>query len=29
VTHDEKLATAARRVVHMQDGQVIDDARRQ
>jgi putative ABC transport system ATP-binding protein len=29
VTHDEKLATAARRVVHMQDGQVIDDTSRQ
>jgi putative ABC transport system ATP-binding protein len=29
VTHDEKLATAARRVVHMRDGQVIDDTRRQ
>ena len=28
VTHDEKLATAARRVVHMQDGQVIDDTTR-
>jgi putative ABC transport system ATP-binding protein len=28
VTHDEKLASAARRVVHMQDGQVIDDGRR-
>jgi putative ABC transport system ATP-binding protein len=25
VTHDEKLANAARRVVHMQDGQVVDD----
>ena len=28
VTHDEKLAMAARRVVHMQDGQVIDDTTR-
>ena len=28
VTHDEKLATAARRVVHMQDGQVVDDTGR-
>ena len=28
VTHDEKLATAARRVVHMQDGQVVDDTTR-
>jgi putative ABC transport system ATP-binding protein len=25
VTHDEKLANAARRVVHMRDGQVVDD----
>jgi putative ABC transport system ATP-binding protein len=29
VTHDEKLADAARRVVHMQDGQVVDDRMRQ
>jgi putative ABC transport system ATP-binding protein len=28
VTHDEKLATAAKRVVHMQDGQVVDDRER-
>jgi putative ABC transport system ATP-binding protein len=28
VTHDEKLATAARRVVHMRDGQVVDDTAR-
>jgi len=28
VTHDEKLATAARRVVHMQDGQIVDDTER-
>jgi ABC-type lipoprotein export system ATPase subunit len=25
VTHDEKLAAAARRVVHMRDGVVVDD----
>jgi len=28
VTHDEKLADAARRVVHMRDGVVVDDAGR-
>ena len=28
VTHDEHLANAARRVVHMRDGQVIDDSER-
>src|SRR3954468_2971064 len=28
VTHDEKLAMAARRVVHMRDGQVVDDTAR-
>jgi len=28
VTHDENLANAARRVVHMRDGQVVDDTRR-
>jgi putative ABC transport system ATP-binding protein len=28
VTHDEKLAHAARRAVHMQDGQVVDDRTR-
>jgi len=27
VTHDERLASAARRVVHMQDGLVVDDGR--
>jgi len=27
VTHDEKLADAARRVVHMRDGVVVDDTR--
>lgn len=27
VTHDEKLALAARRVVHMQDGVIVDDRR--
>ena len=27
VTHDEGLARAARRVVHMRDGQVVDDTR--
>jgi len=27
VTHDEKLALAARRVVHMQDGIIVDDRR--
>jgi putative ABC transport system ATP-binding protein len=27
VTHDEDLARAARRVVHMRDGQVVDDRR--
>ena len=27
VTHDEKLALAARRVVHMQDGVIVDDCR--
>ena len=26
VTHDENLANAARRVIHMRDGQVVDDA---
>jgi putative ABC transport system ATP-binding protein len=25
VTHDENLANAARRVIHMRDGQVVDD----
>jgi putative ABC transport system ATP-binding protein len=25
VTHDEELASAARRVVHMRDGAIIDD----
>ncbi|MCU0646353.1 MAG: ABC transporter ATP-binding protein [Gemmatimonadaceae bacterium] len=25
VTHDERLATAARRVVHMKDGRIVDD----
>jgi putative ABC transport system ATP-binding protein len=25
VTHDEKLATAAKRVVHMQDGEIVGD----
>jgi putative ABC transport system ATP-binding protein len=28
VTHDEKLANAARRVVHMRDGNIVDDATR-
>jgi putative ABC transport system ATP-binding protein len=28
VTHDENLARAARRVVHMRDGQVVDDSAR-
>ena len=28
VTHDENLARAARRVVHMRDGQVVDDTAR-
>lgn len=28
VTHDEKLASAAKRVVHMRDGQVVDDTAR-
>jgi putative ABC transport system ATP-binding protein len=28
VTHDEKLARAAGRVVHMRDGQVVDDTER-
>ena len=28
VTHDEKLANAARRIVHMRDGQVVDDTAR-
>lgn len=28
VTHDENLANAARRVVHMRDGQVVDDTAR-
>jgi putative ABC transport system ATP-binding protein len=28
VTHDEKLAGAARRVVHMRDGQIVDDTGR-
>src|SRR6185437_16991458 len=28
VTHDEDLARAARRVVHMRDGVVVDDRRR-
>ena len=28
VTHDENLAKAARRVVHMRDGQVVDDTAR-
>lgn len=28
VTHDEKLASAAKRVVHMRDGQVVDDTGR-
>jgi putative ABC transport system ATP-binding protein len=27
VTHDERLAAAARRVVHMQDGVIVDDGR--
>jgi len=29
VTHDEKLAAAAKRVVHMRDGLVVDDRRRE
>jgi putative ABC transport system ATP-binding protein len=29
VTHDENLAGAARRVIHMRDGQVVDDSTRQ
>ena len=28
VTHDEELARAAKRVIHMRDGLVVDDARR-
>jgi putative ABC transport system ATP-binding protein len=28
VTHDENLAGAARRVIHMRDGRVVDDQRR-
>jgi putative ABC transport system ATP-binding protein len=28
VTHDENLANAAKRVVHMRDGQVVGDATR-
>ena len=28
VTHDEELAKAARRVVHMRDGVIVDDRRR-
>jgi putative ABC transport system ATP-binding protein len=28
VTHDEELARAARRVVHMKDGVIVDDRRR-
>jgi putative ABC transport system ATP-binding protein len=28
VTHDENLAGAARRVIHMRDGQVVDDSTR-
>jgi putative ABC transport system ATP-binding protein len=27
VTHDEHLALAARRVVHMRDGVIVDDRR--
>ena len=29
VTHDEELATAARRVVHMRDGVIVDDGARE
>jgi putative ABC transport system ATP-binding protein len=28
VTHDENLARAARRVIHMRDGRIVDDQRR-
>jgi putative ABC transport system ATP-binding protein len=27
VTHDEELAAAAKRVIHMRDGRIVDDAR--
>jgi putative ABC transport system ATP-binding protein len=27
VTHDEELAGAAKRVVHMRDGRIVSDAR--
>jgi ABC-type lipoprotein export system ATPase subunit len=29
VTHDEELARAAKRVVHMRDGVVVDDHRQE